>query len=77
MCTVCGCGETVLADGKPISHDEAHRLGFAHSHARAVFSSTAMPLPFPHVHALGHGTTITTMAGVLRGYRFPACRKKD
>jgi hydrogenase nickel incorporation protein HypB len=50
MCTVCGCGETVTADGKVISHDEAHRLGLPHHHAPA----TATALPFPHVHAQGH-----------------------
>ena len=32
MCTVCGCSETVLVDGREISHDEAHRLGLAHHH---------------------------------------------
>lgn len=53
MCTVCGCGDTVTADGKAISHDEAHRLGLAHSHAPA-FIPAAPPLPFPHVHATGH-----------------------
>ncbi|AMY68743.1 hydrogenase nickel incorporation protein HypB [Frigidibacter mobilis] len=51
MCTVCGCSDTVTADGKVISHDEAHRLGLAHSHAPA-FQPAA--LPFPHVHAAGH-----------------------
>ncbi len=50
MCTVCGCGETVTADGKVISHDEAHRLGLPHHHAPA----TATALPFPHVRAQGH-----------------------
>jgi len=53
MCTVCGCGDTVTADGKVIGHDEAHRLGLAHSHAPA-FHPTAPALPFPHVHAGGH-----------------------
>jgi hydrogenase nickel incorporation protein HypB len=32
MCTVCGCGDRVTVDGKAMSHDEAHRLGLAHSH---------------------------------------------
>lgn len=32
MCTVCGCSETVLADGRAMSHDEAHRLGLPHHH---------------------------------------------
>ena len=33
MCTVCGCGEApVFIDGREISHEEAHRLGLAHSH---------------------------------------------
>lgn len=32
MCTVCGCGDKVRVDGREISHDEAHRLGLAHSH---------------------------------------------
>lgn len=54
MCTVCGCGDTVTADGKVISHDEAHRLGLAHSHAPS-FQPVAPALPFPHVHASGHG----------------------
>ena len=53
MCTVCGCGDTVLADGTPISHDEAHRLGLAHSHVPA-FQPAAPALPFPHVQATGH-----------------------
>lgn len=53
MCTVCGCGDTVTADGKVISHDEAHRLGLAHSHA-PVFHPAEPALPFPHVHATGH-----------------------
>lgn len=50
MCTVCGCGDLVLADGKPISHDEAHRLGLAHGHD-PVFQPAASPLPFGHVLA--------------------------
>ena len=53
MCTVCGCSDTVSADGKPISHDEAHRLGLPHSHAPA-FRPAAPALPFPHVQATGH-----------------------
>ncbi|CAN1531417.1 HypB Ni2+-binding GTPase involved in regulation of expression and maturation of urease and hydrogenase [Paracoccaceae bacterium] len=53
MCTVCGCGDTVTADGKVISHDEAHRLGLAHSHAPA-FTPASAALPFPHVHAKSH-----------------------
>lgn len=59
MCTVCGCSDTVTADGKPISHDEAHRLGLAHSHAPA-FQPKPVALPVPHVlgpgpdHSLGH-----------------------
>ena len=59
MCTVCGCGDLVTADGKVMSHDEAHRLGLAHSHAPApAFRPEAAHLPFPHVHAAGggHGT---------------------
>lgn len=52
MCTVCGCGDTVTADGRVISHEEAHRLGLAHSHA-PVFRPAATALPFPHVHATG------------------------
>ncbi|MCU0910054.1 MAG: hydrogenase nickel incorporation protein HypB [Rhodobacteraceae bacterium] len=52
MCTVCGCGDTVTADGKVMSHDEAHRLGLAHSHA-PVFQPAAPALPFPHVQAKG------------------------
>lgn len=52
MCTVCGCGDTVTADGRVISHEEAHRLGLAHSHAPA-FQASAPALPFPHVHATG------------------------
>ncbi len=52
MCTVCGCGDTVTADGKVISHDEAHRLGLAHSHAPA-FQPAVPALPFPHVQAKG------------------------
>jgi len=53
MCSVCGCGDTVTADGRVISHDEAHRLGLAHSHAPA-FQPKAPALPFPHVQATGH-----------------------
>jgi hydrogenase nickel incorporation protein HypB len=52
MCTVCGCSETVTADGKPISHDEAHRLGLPHSHAPA-FQPARPALPFPHLQAGG------------------------
>lgn len=43
MCTVCGCSETVLVDGREISHDEAHRLGLAHNHH-----------DHDHGHAHGH-----------------------
>lgn len=57
MCTVCGCGDTVTADGRVISHDEAHRLGLPHHHppARAFVppAPAAAPLPFPHVQAAG------------------------
>ncbi len=52
MCTVCGCSDTVTADGTPISHDEAHRLGLPHSHA-PVFRPAPPSLPFPHVLATG------------------------
>lgn len=52
MCTVCGCGDLVTADGKVMSHDEAHRLGLSHSHAPA-FPAPAAHLPFPHVNAGG------------------------
>lgn len=51
MCTVCGCGDTVTADGKIVSHEEAHRLGLPHGHSRNLATSTA--IPFPHVHAIG------------------------
>jgi hydrogenase nickel incorporation protein HypB len=50
MCTVCGCSDKVTADGKVMSHDEAHRLGLAHSHAPA-FQPEAPALPFPHGQA--------------------------
>jgi hydrogenase nickel incorporation protein HypB len=53
MCTVCGCGDTVTVDGKPMTHDEAHRLGLPHSHAPA-FRPAAPALPFPHVAAVAH-----------------------
>lgn len=53
MCTVCGCSDMVTADGKVMSHDEAHRLGLAHHHAPA-FQPAAPALPFPHVQATGH-----------------------
>ena len=53
MCTVCGCSEMVTADGKVMSHEEAHRLGLDHHHAPA-FRPESAPLPFPHVHAGGH-----------------------
>jgi hydrogenase nickel incorporation protein HypB len=43
----------VTADGKVMSHDEAHRLGLAHSHAPA-FQPDRPALPFPHVEAQGH-----------------------
>jgi hydrogenase nickel incorporation protein HypB len=49
MCTVCGCGDMVMADGKIMSHDEAHHLGLPHSQSHA-----APALPFPHIHAKGH-----------------------
>jgi hydrogenase nickel incorporation protein HypB len=51
MCTVCGCGETVTADGKIVSHEEAHRLGLPHVHSPILATSTA--IPFPHVHGSG------------------------
>lgn len=64
MCGICGCGEVVTADGKAMSHDEAHRLGLAHSHAPA-FRPEPAPLPFPHVHAGGdHHHYGTGAAGV-------------
>jgi hydrogenase nickel incorporation protein HypB len=53
MCTVCGCSDMVTADGKVMSHDEAHRLGLAHHHVPA-FQPAAPTLPFPHVQATGH-----------------------
>jgi hydrogenase nickel incorporation protein HypB len=53
MCTVCGCSDLVTADGKVMSHDEAHRLGLAHHHAPTV-QPAASALPFPHVQATGH-----------------------
>ena len=53
MCTVCGCSDMVTADGKVMTHDEAHRLGLAHSHAPA-FQPDRPALPFPHVEAQGH-----------------------
>jgi hydrogenase nickel incorporation protein HypB len=53
MCTVCGCSELVTADGKVMSHDDAHRLGLAHHHAPG-FQPAAPALPFPHVQATGH-----------------------
>ena len=46
MCTVCGCSGPVLVDGKFMTHDEAHRLGLAHSHA---------PAPGAANHAHSHG----------------------
>ncbi len=35
MCTVCGCGEKILFDGREITHEEAHRLGLPHGHGPA------------------------------------------
>jgi hydrogenase nickel incorporation protein HypB len=32
MCTVCGCSDTVTHDGRPMTHDDAHRLGLPHHH---------------------------------------------
>ncbi len=59
MCTVCGCSELVMADGRLMSHEEAHGLGLAHSHghghapgAAAMPASAGAALPFPHVHAV-------------------------
>ena len=49
MCTVCGCSETVLVDGREISHDEAHRLGLAHNHHHHGHDQD-----HDHGHAHGH-----------------------
>jgi hydrogenase nickel incorporation protein HypB len=43
----------VTADGKVMSHDEAHRLGLSHHHA-PTFQPAAPALPFPHVQATSH-----------------------
>ncbi len=32
MCTVCGCNDVVTADGRKMTHDEAHALGLDHHH---------------------------------------------
>lgn len=42
MCTVCGCGDTVLVDGKEVSHEEAHRFGLKHSHRSHAHSHGQM-----------------------------------
>ena len=43
MCTVCGCGDTVTVDGKPMTHDEAHRLGLrVAGHVPAFSTADAM-----------------------------------
>ncbi len=53
MCTVCGCNDAVTVDGNLISHDEAHRLGLAHSHAAAMPPVATGPALSPG-HATGH-----------------------
>ncbi|HLQ18036.1 MAG TPA: hydrogenase nickel incorporation protein HypB [Tabrizicola sp.] len=64
----------VTADGKVMSHDEAHRLGLAHHHAPA-FQPANSALPFPHVqatapqhshdhHHYGHGPAGVSVPGM-------------
>jgi hydrogenase nickel incorporation protein HypB len=77
MCTVCGCSDMVTADGKVMSHDEAHRLGLAHSHAPS-FQPAPPTLPFPHVqataphhdhhdhHHYGHGPAGVSVPGMTQ-----------
>lgn len=55
MYAVCGCSDLVTADGKVMSHDDAHRLGLAHHHAPAHLPAPPA-LPFPHVQTTSHGT---------------------
>jgi hydrogenase nickel incorporation protein HypB len=43
----------VTADGKVMTHDEAHRLGLSHHHTPA-FQPFAPAPPFPPVQAIGH-----------------------
>ncbi|GHC31463.1 MULTISPECIES: hydrogenase nickel incorporation protein HypB [Gemmobacter] len=61
MCTVCGCGDTVTVDGREMSHDEAHRLGLAHSHG-PVFRPAAPALPFPHIQATADRASAPSLA---------------
>lgn len=46
MCTVCGCNDKVMVDGREVSHEEAHRLGLAHNHTHHHDRS--------HDHGHGH-----------------------
>lgn len=60
MCTVCGCGDKVTVDGREISHDEAHRLGLAHSHdpVHADGQGPGHAHPHSHSHAHRHGDLV-------------------
>ncbi len=75
MCTVCGCGDTVLFDGREISHDEAHRLGLPHGHGPAPVPGVAAlvaqmqnrapaPSPGPFDHHYGKGAAGVSVPGM-------------
>ncbi len=53
MCTVCGCSDKVIVDGREMSHDEAHRLGLAHHHAHS--HGDGLPHGHGHAHDHSHG----------------------
>lgn len=61
MCTVCGCSDAVLVDGKFMTHDEAHRLGLPHHH-----HSPATPAPLAGLHHYGQGPAGVSVPGLTQ-----------
>lgn len=61
MCTVCGCSDAVLVDGKFMTHDEAHRLGLPHHH-----HSPAAPAPLAGLHHYGQGPAGVSVPGLTQ-----------
>lgn len=63
MCTVCGCSDAVLVDGKFMTHDEAHRLGLPHHHHHHPHPA---PAPLAGLHHYGQGPAGVSVPGLTQ-----------
>lgn len=65
MCTVCGCGDTVMIGDLELSHADAHRFGLAHHH-HAPGPAPSQATVATGLHHYGQGTAGVSVPGLTQ-----------